>query len=175
MLKNCSHLSGQESYYGYTHACIKLHTEAMSWISGAYECWFCMALTSNLKVNSITVCNLYRLWAAYPCLPWSAVAMRVLCRLCSGFPSCRCCISCSSSPSPTAGWRRDHLSSVCEISKCARLKFKVYIWPQVKQASKQAYAHMCNAVPLVYRWVRSGSLRLAHARPNYADDSLGWK
>ena len=109
MLTNCSHLSGQESYYGYTHACIKLQTEAMSWIYGTYECWFCMALTSNLKVNSITVCNLYRLWAAYPCLSWSAIAMRVLCRLCSGFPSW-CCTSCGISPSPTAGWGRDHLN-----------------------------------------------------------------
>ena len=107
-----------------THACIKLHTEVMSWISGTYECRFCMALTS--KANSTTVRNLYRLWAACPCLSWSAVAMRALCRLCSSFPSHRCCTLCGSSPSPIAGWGRDYRSSVREISKCAHLIFKVY-------------------------------------------------
>ena len=90
------------------------------------------------EVNS-TVCNLYRLPAACPCLSWSAVAMRVLIwvvfavsftpTLCSG-----------SSPSLIAGWVWD-----------CYLKFRVY-------GRKQAniHTHMCNAVMLVW-----GSLRLA--------------
>ena len=77
MLKNCSHFSGQGSYYGYTQTWTKLHTEVMNWISGAsYECWLCMALTSS-NLND-TVHNSYRLWVACPCLSWSTVGMRVL-------------------------------------------------------------------------------------------------
>ena len=71
----CSHFFGQWSYWGYTHALTKLHTEVMSWISRAHECRLCMDLP---EANSTTLRDLYCLWVACPCLSWSAVAKRVL-------------------------------------------------------------------------------------------------
>ena len=47
----------------------------MSWISRAYECRLCMDLP---EANSTTMRDLYCLWAACPCLSWSAVAMCAL-------------------------------------------------------------------------------------------------
>ena len=68
---SCSHFFDQWSYWGYTHAFTKLHTKVMSC---AYECRLCMRLTwSKLNCRAWFV-----LWAARPCLSWSAVAMRVL-------------------------------------------------------------------------------------------------
>ena len=60
----------------------------MNWIFGAYECRSCMAKLP--EVNWTTVRNLYRLWAACPCLSWSAVSCHAcvnLSRLHSGFLS----------------------------------------------------------------------------------------
>jgi len=68
---SCSHFFSQWSYWGYTHALTKLHTEVISWISRAYECRLCMAYLNTKR-------DLHCLWAACPCLSWSAVAMRAL-------------------------------------------------------------------------------------------------
>ena len=70
----CGHFLGQWSYWGYTHT---FTTKVMSWISFscAYECRLCMDLP---EANSITMHDLYCLWAACPCLPWSTVAMCAL-------------------------------------------------------------------------------------------------
>ena len=55
----------------YTHAWTKLHNKLMSWISGAYECH-----GPYLKwMQLLCVILRYRLWAACPCLSWSAVAL----------------------------------------------------------------------------------------------------
>ena len=97
----------------------------MSWISRAYGCRLCMDLP---EANSTTVRDLYCLWAACPCLSWSAVAMRALTWVvfvprASFTPTLRS----GSSPSPT--WQRaGHIActSLHEIFKCAHLKFTVY-------------------------------------------------
>ena len=72
MLTNCSHFSGQGSYYSYTHAWTKLQSRVMSWIIWHWVRW------PLPEANSTIVRNLYRLWGACPCLSWSAVAMHVL-------------------------------------------------------------------------------------------------
>ena len=72
-ITSCSHFFGQWSYWGYTHGFTKFHTEVMSWISRAYGCRLCMDLP-----EVPWRCDLYCLWTACPCLPWSAVAMRAL-------------------------------------------------------------------------------------------------
>jgi len=63
----CSHFFGQWSYWGYTHAFTNLHIEVMSWISCAYDCRLCMDLPEANSIT-ITVHDLYCLWAACPCL-----------------------------------------------------------------------------------------------------------
>ena len=125
---SCSHFFAQWSYWGYTHAFTKLYTEVTSWISRAYECQLCMDLP---EANSITVRDLYRLWATCPCLSWSAVAMRALTWVVfvprASFTPTLCS---SSSPSPTRQWAGHiactKLPGLHEIFKYAHLKFTVY-------------------------------------------------
>ena len=63
----CSHFPVNEATKA-THT--KHHTEVMSWFSRAYECRLCMDLP---EANSTTMCGLYCLWAACPCLSWSCM------------------------------------------------------------------------------------------------------
>ena len=111
----------------------------MSWFSHAYECRLCMDLP---EANSTTKRDLHCLWAAWPCLSWSAVAVRALISavfvpwasftpmLCSG-----------SSPSQARQWTvhiyRMHETTfrLHEIFKCAHFKFTVY-------GHKQTYIHV---------------------------------
>ena len=124
---SCTHFFGQWSYILRLHICFKLHTEVMRWICRAYGCRLCMDLP---EANSTTVCDLYCLWAACPCLSWSAVAMRVLTWVVF-IPraSHRCCAL------AVALYRRDSRLGIShaqnyprtfglhEIFKCAHLKY----------------------------------------------------
>ena len=52
---SCRHFSTQGSYYVFTHAWTKLHSEVMSSISATYECHYAWPLP---KANSTTVRDL---------------------------------------------------------------------------------------------------------------------
>ena len=103
-----------------------------------------------LEVNSTTVHNLYRLWAACPCLQGPQLpCMRKL--MSSLRVSLMLMLHSGSSLSLIAGWARDYprTFNFRKIFKCAHLKFTAY-------GRKQANIHTCaHAVPLVW-----GSLRL---------------
>ena len=98
------------------------------------------------EANSTTVRDLYCLWAACPCLSWSAVAMRALITWVVFVPQ--------ASFTPTLMRQRaGHIActkGLHEIFKYAHLKFTVY-------SRKHTYIHTTsvNAVTLVW-----GSLRL---------------
>ena len=64
----CNHFFGQGNYYGYTHAWTKLHSEVMSWMS--------VIMHGSYLRQTWLPCVIwwYHLWAAWPCLSWSAVA-----------------------------------------------------------------------------------------------------
>ena len=104
--------------------------------------------------NSTTVCDLYCLWAACPCLSWSAVAMRALTWVvfvprASFTPTQHS----GSSPSSTQQWEW-HIpctKGLHEIFKYAHLKFTVY-------GHKHTYIHTTSANAATLVW---GSLRLA--------------
>ena len=57
----------------YIHAWTKLYNEVISWISGAYEPVI-MHGPYLKRTQLLYVIWQYRLWAACPCLSWSAVA-----------------------------------------------------------------------------------------------------
>ena len=74
---SCSHFSSQRSYYDFTYPWSKFHNEVMSWIAGAFECHY-MHGPYMKQTQLLCVIWLYCLWAACPCLSWSAVAMHAL-------------------------------------------------------------------------------------------------
>ena len=87
----------------------------ISWISHAYDCRLC---------NCCPCHDLYRLWEACPCMPWSAIAMRALTWVVfiprASFTPMLC--------SGSSLHRRMHEStfSLHGIFKFAHLKFTVY-------------------------------------------------
>ena len=148
---SCSHFFGRWSYLGYTHALTpQLWAEFLVLMSVDYVWTY---------LN--TMRDLYCLWAACPCLSWSAVAMRALTWVVfvprASFTST---LRSGSSPSPTRDSGVDPLYarnypwtfSLHEIFTCAHLNLTVdSIWPQTDIHTTSA-----NAVTLV-----RGSLRLA--------------
>ena len=73
VMKLCADISMVKEATKATHTWTKLHTEVLSWISSLCDDY---AWTFP-EANSTTVCDLYHLWAARPCLSWSAVALCV--------------------------------------------------------------------------------------------------
>ena len=136
MLTNCSHFSGQGSYYGYTHAWTKLQTKVMSWI--IWRLWGCMALTWS-KLN-----NCVWFVSSVSSLPLSVMvrgchACPNLSRLRSGFLSRRWALAVG--PSSTAGW---HETSLRGIFKCAHLKFMVHGYKQAYTRISAMQSHPNN-------------------------------
>ena len=112
------------------------------------------------EANSTTVCDLYCLRAACPCLSWSTVAVRVL--TCC-FRSSSFMLTLRSAVALRRHWvycmhettRGSRMFSLHEIFKCGHLKFTVY-------GHKQADIHTHN-----FRKCSHTSVGLAQARPNY--------
>ena len=83
----CSHFSSQGSYYGYTHTWTKLHTEVVVFMSVIMH-------GSYLKQTQL-LCVIWRycLWAAWPCLSLSAVAMCAITSLQASFMPTGCALA----------------------------------------------------------------------------------
>ena len=114
----------------------------ISWISRAYECRLC---------NCCPCQDLYRLWEACPCMPWSTIAMRALTWVvfvprASFTPMLR---------SGSSLYRRMHKSmfSLHGIFKFSHLKFTVY-------GHKQTDRHTHK-----FRKCSPSSVGLTQARP----------
>ena len=124
--------SGQGSFYGYTHAWTKLHKQVISWISGAYECYYAWPL---LEANSTTVHNL-----TVPSV--SSLPLSVMVR------SWHACVNLSHLHS-----RLLHADWLCSsFSMCANLKC-IYLFVQIKFRYMTTHKHThasCNALPLVW-------------------------
>ena len=137
--QNFTDVAGQRSYYDYTHAWTKLPMTLKLWAK-------LLALMSVdyawplPEVNSTTVRNLYHLWAACPCLSWSAVALTWAVSA-PGFLHADAELwQWPFTMVPTAGTIQGHAFSLREIFKCTNSKFMVY---GHKHANKQAYTHIC--------------------------------
>ena len=142
MLTNCSDFFGHETTTA-THTfglnfILKLWAESLVLMSVDYA-W------PLPETNSTTVCNLYCLWVACPCLSLSAVAMCALHRLRSGFPSSWCWALAVALHWQGAGHEtiRGHSLSLHEISKCSHFKFRMAASKQaINKATKQVNMHM---------------------------------
>ena len=144
---SCSNFFGQWSYWSYTHAFTKLHTEVMSWISCAYECQLCMDLLNTV------LHDLYCPWAACPCLSWSTVAMHALTWVVF-VPRASFMPTLHSGSSPNCMHK---LPGLHEIFKYAHLKFMVYGHTNSSHASvglsqarpNNVYTHVLSGLRLI--------------------------